>query len=713
MIKKRCVLSIAAMALAIPFALGTGTFADESREPLKIEGKETLFLRVLSKPFAKIYQSADLSSPTVAENLPAMQPYFVYEEKAPASDLESYRWYKVGTDAKGTTLGWITSDDAVKWKQTLCLSFTHPLGRNQVMMFEKKDQLDALVRMPVEQRQAKTQEYYTQINSGNISNDFPVLSVEPKKAIDITQQFYLLPILEYDQFEIDNREGRLLKLAAVTRQSADAREKSDIRSNEDYREHAVSESTAIDASTLEKLNIDVVWAMDTTNSMMPYIEQTLKVVQQVSDNIASKPELANKIHFGIWGYRDSMDIPGIGYNVQNYTPVLQTPPDFVNTLKEVSVTKVGSEGFDEDMFSGIHSALTETTWSDNSIRLIILAGDAPGHTLGHKWNATGQDQNTLRKIANDLSTYIFALHIQEPKAEQFNPLAEEQFKTLSTNEGMKAETFYALPAQEVEGFGEATDGITQQIIGLLEQKQQEKTTLEQKESQATADTSMQNAATEIETVSAPPVSDFAVTLPSTESSENKTSETEKAKQITGQTLQAAYVEWVGSQTKAEPPRDIVAWVTDKDLIDPSIQALEVRFLINKRQLDSLKKTLQGILSAGREGKIGSDDFFSALQAASALTARDPDMINNANSLAETGMVPEFLEDLPYTSRIMDMNSDLWNSWSIDEQDMFLQDLDARIMAYETIHDSPENWIQLNRSDDPSEYVYPIPLELLP
>jgi hypothetical protein len=89
------------------------------------------------------------------------------------------------------------------------------------------------------------------------------------------------------------------------------------------------------------------------------------------------------------------------------------------------------------------------------------------------------------------------------------------------------------------------------------------------------------------------------------------------------------------------------------------------------------------------------------------------MIKQADSLAQTGLVPEFLAGLPYTSRIMDMNNELWGSWSIDEQDMFLADLEARIMAYETIHDGPEGWVQLNRGDDPGEYVYPITLELLP
>ena len=161
------------------------------------------------------------------------------------------------------------------------------------------------------------------------------------------------------------------------------------------------------------------------------------------------------------------------------------------------------------------------------------------------------------------------------------------------------------------------------------------------------------------------------------------------------------------------PRDVVAWVTDKDLLTTDIQSLEVRLLINKRQLDSLRETLKTILAAGRKGQISGEDFFSSLQAAAATTARDPDMIKRAKSLSQSGLIPEFLAGLPYKSRIMDMNNELWNSWSVDEQDMFLADLESRIKAYETIHDGPEGWVQLNKNDDPSEYVYPITLELLP
>jgi hypothetical protein len=97
-------------------------------------------------------------------------------------------------------------------------------------------------------------------------------------------------------------------------------------------------------------------------------------------------------------------------------------------------------------------------------------------------------------------------------------------------------------------------------------------------------------------------------------------------------FQAALVEWIGSQADAKAPRDIVAWAVDKDLMEPAIQSMEVRLLINKRQLDSLNTVLSEVMAAGRRGQIGGEDFFSALQATAASAARTPDQIRNARSL---------------------------------------------------------------------------------
>jgi hypothetical protein len=713
-------LSVLLLALlTVPFSALSQT--DAKRTPLKIEGKESLPLRVLSRAFSNIYKNPDSKSGTVEENVPAFQSYFVYSKKDAAGDSGVPGWYEVGSDNRGTVLGWMSSDDVFEWRQTMCLSYTHPEGRYPVLMFDKRDSLTKVTGLPKEKRIEAVEKLYIDIALGEIAPDFPIVTIEPKKAIDIGKEFYLLPILEFGEIELNNREARILKLAAVTKEGAAARESSDIRKNKDYLKSAVQDSTSIDTATLEKLGIDIVWVMDTTNSMMPYITQTLKVIEDASKRISANSALAKAVKFGVWGYRDSMDIPDMGYTVKNYTPGLQAIDQFIPTLKTVDVTTAGSQGYAEDVFAGVNGAVDETAWTPNAIRFVVLVGDAPAHEVGHKWNSSGQSPSTLRAIANDRNITIYAIHIKDPQAEQYHPTAIEQFQLLSTNKGVEGgPAYYSTSSADLPGFEQVTKSVTDSIIGFLEKVDQEKKKAATKP--ATSDFAVTKpTGKDFEETAPPTTAGTAGTPPATvnlDLFEEKAGSARKeaqpsAESLANAALKAAFVQWIGSQTGAQAPRDIVAWVTDKDLLTPDVQSLEVRLLVNKRQLDSLRETLKTILAAGRKGQISGEDFFSSLQAVSATTARDPDMIKRAKSLSQSGLVPEFLAGLPYKSRIMDMSSELWSSWSVDEQDLFLADLEARIKAYETIHDAPEGWVQLNKSDDPSEYVYPVTLELLP
>ena len=703
---RRTILTLGAVVLAtLSLPLAALSEPEAKRAPMKIEGKETLPLRVLSRAFSNIYKGPDANSGTVHENVPAFESYYVYSKKAGNGDLDKDGWYEVGSDTRGTVLGWMSSKDVFEWKQTMCLAYTHPEGRWPVLMFDKKEGVEKLTKMPEAERKENVEKLYLDIAAGELTPDFPVVTIEPKKAIDIAKEFYLLPILEFSEIELNNREARILKLAAVTKESADARQSSDIRTNKDFLREANLGKDEVSPETLEKLGVDIVWVMDTTNSMKPYIDRTLKVVEEASKRLAQNTELARSLRFGIWGYRDSMSIPDIGYNVKNYTPSLQSIEQFVPVLKNVDVATAGSEGYAEDMFSGVHGALDKTAWTPDAIRLVVLVGDAPAHEVGHKWNATGQNQETLRAIANDRSISIFAIHIKDPEAEQYHATAMEQMQLLGANKGQEGgPAYYSTASTDLVGFENVTKDVTNAVIEFLSEAKKKKN-LPVVSPQGGKNLDM------TATVSKP--SGANLDLFKEESANPLDSSAPLTKSMGNAALKAAFVEWVGSQTGAQAPRDVVAWVTDKDLLTTDTQSLEVRLLITKGQLDSLRETLKAILEAGRKGQTGGEDFFSSLQAAAATTARDPEMIKQAKSLVQTGLVPEFLAGLPYKSRIMDMNNELWSSWSVDEQDRFLADVEARIMAYETIHDSPEGWVQLNKQDEPGDYVYPITLDLLP
>jgi len=686
------------------------------RAPVMVEGKTSLPLRVLTRPMSSLYQAADEKSAVVQGNLPAFTNYYVYTR--PSGELAALGsgWYEVGTDDKGRVVGWVRADDVFEWKQTMCLSYTNPFDRSPVLMFEKRKPLEELIRQSADERAAKLANMYETIESKNIPADFPVISVEPKLAVDITKQFYLLPILDFQAVEIDNRPSRLLELAAVTGSGEKSREKSDIRVNQDFLTGATATTEEATQKKGEDLAVDLVWVIDTTMSMGPYIDQTTEMVKKASQRIiAANPEFDQRMRFGVWGFRDSVeDIPAIEYLTRNYTPELRPIEEFLQTLGGVKETKTDSVDFPEDVFSGINDALYKTAWRPNSLKLMVLVGDAPGHEMGHKWNYSGKNAEALRTELSEKKITLYSVQIRPKGAKRYQALAEDQFKALAQNKGGGKPVYIDVDAGDMKSFNKATEYVVLPAVNMISAA----LTVAKATGHSTpapapeAPTTAAAAATTAPAAPKPPISGELAALLEDDLEEA----TEKEKEFLAaveNSLQAALVDWLGSAAQAQAPRDIVAWAIDKDLVDSNKASLEVRLLINKRQLDSLRTLLSGVIEAGRLGSVSGDDFFTSLQSASSIVVRDPDKLNQAASLGESGLIPEFLEGLPYQSRLMSMNNELWNSLSNDDQDNFINNLVANVNAYQSIHDAPEGWIALNEGDDADETVYPLPLELLP
>jgi serine/threonine-protein kinase PpkA len=704
--------------------------SSERRKPVMIEGKQFLPLRVLVRPFSNVYKEKSETGGTVMENLPAFQSFYVYTRPS-VEEIEGEKgWYEVGSDNRGTVIGWMKSSDVFEWKQTMCLAYTHPEGRRPVLMFERKKDLSDLLKSPPEERVRATLALYKTIESGSIPPGFPVESVEPKKAIDISKEFYLLPILAFEPVELENREGRLLKLAAATGAAPDARESTDIRKNTEYLKKASQESLSATPDQIKQLKMDLVWVMDTTVSMKPHIEKSLEVVKSVSKEIARKAQVSDAIRFGFWGYRDSeKDIPGIGYTTQNYTPKLQPVDHFIQTLSGVRVTATDSIDWPEDVFSGVNDAVMKSSWTPEALRFIVLVGDAPGHPLSHPWNLSRLDEKTLREIANKENVFVYAIFIKDPRATKFYETGETQFRSLSMNKNAGEGSIYCdIDSKNVEQYESVTHSLVFAINKTISMAKQGELPEEIDKAKKEPVAGVVEKGKKLEGGTMAPKDIAAQGVPKSNLPEDKEwlgksatqgkpggegADMPKYELLAYKMIRAALVEWVGSRTGAKAPRDILAYATDKDLVDPSFQSMDVRLLINKKQLASLALVLRDIIAAGRKGQLSGSDFFEVLQATAATAAREPDQIKNAKSLAQSGIVPEFLIGLPYKSQLMDITNELWYSWSRDEQDEFLRSVEAKIKAYQTIHDSPDGWIALNQGDDPGDYVYPISLTLLP
>ncbi|MBR5347234.1 MAG: VWA domain-containing protein, partial [Deltaproteobacteria bacterium] len=590
------------------------------RLPVTISKDSELPLRVLTRPGATLYQDRE-GTTVLQSNLPTFRSFFVYTRPA-GEELGSGRgWYEVGTDDKGKIAGWMKAADLFEWKQTMCLAYTNPEGRHPVLMFDDEEYLSTLAGMSEDKRTEEVAGFYKAIDESAaqgkpLPTDFPIVSMEPKMAVGEKDSFTLLPILEHSAITIDDREARLLSIAAVNSAAKD-RVKSDIRQNTEVLKQ-VSTSSESKAKKLEDMKFDVVWVIDTTKSMGPYIDKAREVMKGVSEAVATNPGLSGKIAFGAWAYRDSSEVAGLEYVTRNFTPGLLPIDQFLPIMEQIQETSVDSQTFDEDVFSGVNDAINKTAWRPDALRIIILVGDAPGHEAGHKWNASGMDPQTLRALASEKNIMIYALHLNPPNAKKYNRVAARQFKTLSRNAGSDKPFYWGISSEDVSAFGLTTQELAEIVTMFAEdaEKAFRESQLAAQETAATPEPKPEAASAVANT---PTRADIM------------------------RSLRAAAVEWLGAREGVEAPRDIEAWVVDKDLQDTTHQSLEVRLLLSKAQLDALSTLLKDVLMAGAQNQVSGEDFFSSLQAASAVAARDPDMLKEAETLGKSGLAPSFLE----------------------------------------------------------------------
>jgi hypothetical protein len=192
---------------------------------------------------------------------------------------------------------------------------------------------------------------------------------------------------------------------------------------------------------------------------------------------------------------------------------------------------------------------------------------------------------------------------------------------------------------------------------------------------------------------------------------------QKASEAMKGAIRAAQLEYLGSKKTetgdVKAPRDIRAWAVDRDLENPKTKNMQVNLLITKNNLDQLKKSLEAVLEAGTTAQITGEDFFDQLQSVMATATTAPEMVREGLTLQKFGLMPEFLEGLPYKSEILSMTNDMWFDMPPNAQNEFLAKIQSKINLYEAYYNNQDKWIQLNQGDEPGEWVMPMNLNSLP
>ena len=657
-----------ALAASALLALTIGSsLARADDKPLIQEGKKTLFQRVLTTPGCQLSSAAGGDAGAAQ---PTFSRFYVYE-RAQAGNAE---WLKVGPDSYGKTIGWLPAACTTDWKMQLTLAFTNPANRDRLMFFKDRATLEGILDAP--DPVSKVAPLRAKLKQGVQAPG--VLAQEPEYFVDLHKQFYLLPVLSGE--EVMTEEGfrtRLLNVASVSKA-------------EDKPLQAGANPGATGAaksSQLKEFSAAVVFVIDSTISMDPYIDRTREASRKVYKQIESE-NLGNQVKFGLVAFRSSTQaVPGLEYVSKMYADPNKVTgsEDFLARVADLKQAKVSSKAFDEDSLAGVMHSIDKVDWTQFGARYVVLITDAGAIEGDDPLSSTGLSADQVRLEAANPGVAIYTLHLKTPAGIKDHGKAEAQYQNLSTYPGTNTSLYYPVNAGDVQAFGRKVDAL------------------------ASAITSQVKAAYMGDDAIGSALNAKQAPVAGKDPAEQKLLDDAA---LIGHAMQLAYL---GEKTNSQAPPVFQAWITDRDLIKQNIPTTDVRVLLTKSQLSDLSDVMKQILDAANEGLISPTEMFDRLRSVAATMGADPNQLKqNGNArLADMGVLGEYLEDLPYQSEVLNLDEETWKSWDGLAQEKFIRNLNTKLRHYQRYNADVDRWVALAKDSDARDNVYPVPLEMMP
>ncbi|MFD1804958.1 vWA domain-containing protein [Pasteurella oralis] len=667
-----------ALCLALP--LSAHALANE--KPLLQAGKTTLYQRVLSTPTCELLEN---NIAKTGKKIPAFSRYYVYQRE----NIAGKTVVKVGPDTFGKTVGWLDESCTVPWNMQMTLVFTNPSDRDRLLFFKDRAELDKVINAndPMQVVAPIRQDL-----ADNKTNP-AVLAQEPAEFVDFQRNFYLLPILQGE--EVMNAKGfyeRALEVASVSKDDhALAKSTTDPTASKtsqtDPTKAAKGENT--DPQEVVGFSAAVVFVIDSTISMDPYINRTREAIKQVYEQI-EKENLGKQVKFGLVAFRSSTKaVKGLEYTSKMFVDptTVKDGKDFMQKVASLKQAKVSSKEFSEDAYAGINQALNEIQWNEFGARYIVLITDAGAIEGDNPISTTGLDAKQLRLEAQHRGVAIYALHLKTPSGAKNHEQAQAQYTDLAFNNYLNKALYYPVNAGDVNEFGEKISTLAKALTAQVKLAYR---------GEMAAGSAL--SAVEKEKVSTP------VPAP--------TSEIEQDAMLLGKAMQLAYL---GTTKGTKAPPVFKAWISDKDFAKPSVPTAEARVLLTKSQLSDLSDVVKKIADAANEGLISPNDMFAQLRSVAAAMGQDPSKIKTQSStkIADLGLLGEYLDDIPYKSQVTSIDEETWKGMSVQEQEKFIRELHSKLRHYRVFNEDQSRWISLSEGSDPRDFVYPVPLEALP
>ncbi len=652
-------------------ALGVPEVLANSVKPLPILGNNGqeigLYKRILSRPGAIVTTAP--TSTTVVETPPPFSTFYVFDEK----NTGSSKYFQVGPNVSTPPTGWIPKDGAIDWPNNLTLAFNEPTVRDRVLFFETIASASLLVSDDAEMNR-RSEALLNKAKERKLAPYDGVMAIESDDFVHWSDRFYIMPVLDF--------------VVQTTPETSSGKKK--------YNRKTLVKTAAIPVADTSKDSLSktcgepqkaaIVFVIDTTLSMQPYIDRTLRMVEKIIKTIVDAG-LEDRVSFGLVGFRDK---PAHGADVDYPFKVFQqlnpkdSPKKFLSVLAKLTAAKQSTEGFGEDGLRGILAA-ANMDWSpygsgwivyisDASMRTPILDNDGKKRSI----ESIGRELWETKQVA------IASFHLQTPEAKRAEniKIAQEQLEKLKVG-ASKSLPYFGILNGDIGTFGVDIDRRVDQIIRELK---------------------METAQLAGSSHSGDPISEIGY---------------------------AQRLIWLGKCEDNKPPSVAEGWIADSAIgakvnRSRNLRAFEPRILLARKEMDQLAEALAAVREAADKGSGGPGAFFNRIGGLLGLSISDPGLVSTigkggkrSKSVAKKydvlgDFLPSFLLRTPYQSDFLTITQADWVGTSAIARRDWKDKIDVAISTLRIYFNKPESELyKLHPSAAPSEWVYPILLSDLP
>ncbi|MEP7299987.1 MAG: vWA domain-containing protein [Caldimonas sp.] len=651
----RAILLASALAFGATLPLAAWS---QAKVPLLIEGKKTLYQRVLTRPGASLSAEAGGAA---GKPVPTFSVFYVYgRAKAAGGD-----WVQVGATSDGKALAWLKAGDAVPWQHTIVAAFANPTDRQGVLFFRNREGLmTAIAAEPAGLEKLRKDALAAKAGGA----EGPVIATEPATWVDPQKSFYLLPVLEASTVLAKNgAKVRTVRVASVA--------------GDGGAPAKPATPQALSEEGIANFKSAVVFVVDATSSMQPYIDRQRSAMETILKE-AEQTKIADRIRFGIVAFQDD---PAKTRGVEYLTKVFAEPnqrlnrEQFLAAMQKVTATRNSTRAFAEDSYAALDLAARTIDWRSYGGRYVVFFTDASAREGNSALASTKLSTEQMRTQLQERGIALYVIHLKAPDGQKDHAIAEEQYRRLSDWPG-RGSLYFPVEAGDPAKF--ETD-VKRLAKSLIDQVRNPKGLLKARKAPETRPDGR----------------------PAPDAIESSTA-------AVGRAMVLAYL---GREQSTHAPSLYEAWASDRDFGNPEIATLSMRVLLTKNQLSDLQTTLRRLVEAGERQQLDGGNLFNQLRSVAAALGRAPERIaqGQVKNLQESGLMGEYLDGLPYRSDLMAITPERWASMPVGQSQAVLDKLKSKIALYQRFHDDVDRWVKLNDAAADGDRVYPVPLDSLP